>query len=1367
MQSILADVDIAAFTETHVPSATAAASLSLCGFVPFHCPRPRRHRSCGGVAVYVRAHLADHVTVVGVRSAAGFESVWFRVSCSVLDLGGKDLLVGAVYASPDSSAEHRHGVATRLSARDVADTVIHELLSCAISSFQLPTDLLLLAGDFNARIGGLSDAPDPSLFDHVIEMEQLLGMPLHGGGMVTAPVSPPVRASEDVGNNAFGSALMALCSAADLLVLNGRVSGDMTGALTYRSTNGRGGGSVIDLFLASSVLLGRASSLEVRTHRCEFPLSASGVYVPVSDHRPVVLSLAVMRADGGAPPPAAAARRPRLGKFDVQRWSEYGRMFTAQARCQVDRITDGLEAGSIAVDDGIKTLHALLEPTFRQARRRLAVPPLTKGDPRRAGWWTAECATARLSLLDYYAALAALPRRARGGRRTDAQQQELRTRRAVFQRAQRAAQAEWRARELERLAEVQLKDGWSLFRKVLHEPQAPCPISDLDAWHDYGSALFASSRESGSVSADVHRILNLINSRPLGGEAPLGSFADVPADRDAWLASLPVSERAVAATTFLDAPLSLAEVELALGRIAFSKSAGPDRAPGEAWRCARDEGAGDAPGEFIFGPCLAALFDRVFTGLSFPAQFQVSTWAPIYKKGDPLQCSNYRGIAVGGVLAKLYMSILTARLQKWGRAVPGVRHPAQAGFVRGLGTHNHQFIMRHLVSRYSLAKGAGRAASPKPLFVCQIDFAKAFDTVPHPELWERLRERGVQGTMLTALQQAYARVLLQPKVNGQLGTAFPCGDGVKQGDPASPELFGLFIEVFPDFVDAMDAWQLPVLCPTTGQLLEPFVADSPQLEGDGGPVSAPSILFADDINLVATSAARMRYLLCLLSVFCAAFRMRVNVPKCEALVFHPNPKSRTVHAAEPLTLDGQVIPVVARARYLGLFYGPPASKRAGDVRHALFTGSDSELLAVGKRGTYALHDKLGAHGMSIPHTCMVFYNTCIRSVFSFGAQVWSTPYLTSCFSAAMKHPMVVEQRAFMQRLAGARKPASHLLYAEFAQLPFQHHWATLVLRFWNSMTSGDEPPGSLCRAAFRSDVRMALTHRHGWVHDVLGFLLELGFAELWPPDGDIAGGVSHYCSLTLPVVSLLDVMGKRLMAAWHADGLPPAVDPRTYFGPSGPAVCRYASWMGGITWDEAAPQGRLMPVPHARIAISPDRHRILMRFRLGVWDLSNAYPLPGTLRCERVCMFCARRAELGLSCPASIIEDEQHVLLECPAFQSLRAEFADRLPFAPGASMLDVMACPDQRTLALFLERLHALFTATHNSTVDSLACHVCQSTDLASTMLICSGRCARGYHVGCLPEACPISRYQAWFCPSCLAARSVGDDYDGAAYAV
>jgi hypothetical protein len=40
----------------------------------------------------------------------------------------------------------------------------------------------------------------------------------------------------------------------------------------------------------------------------------------------------------------------------------------------------------------------------------------------------------------------------------------------------------------------------------------------------------------------------------------------------------------------------------------------------------------------------------------------------------------------------------------------------------------------------------------------------------------------------------------------------------------------------------------------------------------------PSLLFADDANLLALSAERMNYLLALLDIFCCAFGMKVNVP---------------------------------------------------------------------------------------------------------------------------------------------------------------------------------------------------------------------------------------------------------------------------------------------------------------------------------------------------------------------------------------------------------------------------------------------------------------------------------------------------------
>ena len=129
--------------------------------------------------------------------------------------------------------------------------------------------------------------------------------------------------------------------------------------------------------------------------------------------------------------------------------------------------------------------------------------------------------------------------------------------------------------------------------------------------------------------------------------------------------------------------------------------------------------------------------------------FATASTVPFQNKGDTSDPDNYRGIAVGNVLGKGYNSVMNRRLSKWALA-HGLRRVGQAGFMEGLGTSQHQFIMRHLVTRYStkpLTARQGRRCGPG-LFVCQVDFSKAFDKVPRGLLWERLQERGVHGHML-------------------------------------------------------------------------------------------------------------------------------------------------------------------------------------------------------------------------------------------------------------------------------------------------------------------------------------------------------------------------------------------------------------------------------------------------------------------------------------------------------------------------------------------------------------------------------------------------------------------------------------------
>ena len=87
-----------------------------------------------------------------------------------------------------------------------------------------------------------------------------------------------------------------------------------------------------------------------------------------------------------------------------------------------------------------------------------------------------------------------------------------------------------------------------------------------------------------------------------------------------------------------------------------------------------------------------------------------------------------------------------------------------------------------------------------PLFVCLIDFEKAFDRVDRELIWLRLEERGIHGKLLTTIKAMYSKVTQKVRINGKLGEGFQTFYGVKQGDPLSTDLFGIMIVVLDEML---------------------------------------------------------------------------------------------------------------------------------------------------------------------------------------------------------------------------------------------------------------------------------------------------------------------------------------------------------------------------------------------------------------------------------------------------------------------------------------------------------------------------------------------------------------------------------------
>ena len=177
-------------------------------------------------------------------------------------------------------------------------------------------------------------------------------------------------------------------------------------------------------------------------------------------------------------------------------------------------------------------------------------------------------------------------------------------------------------------------------------------------------------------------------------------------------------------------------------------------------------------------------FNKLFNTGTFPSEWSESVILPIYKKGDFNSPNNYRGISLLNVGGKLYSYILNKRLTQWIEDNK-MLNEAQAGFRQGYSTIDHVFTLLALVQKQLLSHGK--------LYVCFIDFKKAFDLVDRNTLWLILKKNGIRGKMYKAVKSMYEDVKARVRVGGDLTEAFMCSRGLKQGDSCSPVLFSLLI----------------------------------------------------------------------------------------------------------------------------------------------------------------------------------------------------------------------------------------------------------------------------------------------------------------------------------------------------------------------------------------------------------------------------------------------------------------------------------------------------------------------------------------------------------------------------------------------
>ena len=150
------------------------------------------------------------------------------------------------------------------------------------------------------------------------------------------------------------------------------------------------------------------------------------------------------------------------------------------------------------------------------------------------------------------------------------------------------------------------------------------------------------------------------------------------------------------------------------------------------------------------------LFNTLLKLEYFPTVWAVGRVVPVYKKGDKQDPNNYRGISIMSCLAKFYTKILSNRINCYIEQ-ENILSDVQYGFRKDRNTTDCLFILNGLIE-IMFSRGL-------KLFVCFIDYEKAYDLLDRSCLFYKLMKEGLSSKCINIFKDLYSKMKLTVSVD--------------------------------------------------------------------------------------------------------------------------------------------------------------------------------------------------------------------------------------------------------------------------------------------------------------------------------------------------------------------------------------------------------------------------------------------------------------------------------------------------------------------------------------------------------------------------------------------------------------------------
>ncbi|XP_073824763.1 FERM domain containing isoform X3 [Musca autumnalis] len=311
------------------------------------------------------------------------------------------------------------------------------------------------------------------------------------------------------------------------------------------------------------------------------------------------------------------------------------------------------------------------------------------------------------------------------------------------------------------------------------------------------------------------------------------------------------------------------EVEDALKSLRERKATGPDEIPAEILKMINGDNV----------DLLTKLFNHIYDTGQYPQDWLKSTFITIPKKSHPKRCNDYRLISLMSHALKIFLKIIHKRIYEKCEREMG---ETQFGFKEAKGTREALFCVQVLVQKCRDVN--------KDIFMCFIDYEKAFDTVQHDKLMDILASIGISEKEIRCIKSLYWHQSAHVNIDGEITEEISISKGVRQGCTLSPLLFNIYSEkIFKESVNNVQE----------GVLINNEYVNN--------------IRYADDTTLIADNLSGLQNLVTRLTACSETYGLRLNTNKTKYMIISKKNNFENMN----ITIHNTPLERVSSFKYLG------------------------------------------------------------------------------------------------------------------------------------------------------------------------------------------------------------------------------------------------------------------------------------------------------------------------------------------------------------------------------------------------------------------------------------------------------------------